>query len=192
MKDLAGVHIEVAIAEKESAQHFIRRRIREVRTISYEVSRQRAVRLMNSSHQHGASMLCMSVNLNCPISGTKIATPIKSSLCEHVQCYDLGAFLELAHRSDSWTCPICNKPSRFEDLCIDGLIDAVLRQSGSANEALVFPDGSWRIKDTGKTEKEDIIELSDSDDEEDALISEKLSENVDKLPQPTTDRKSVV
>ena len=52
----------------------------------------------------------------CPISYTRIERPARGRHCRHLQCFDLGMFLEFAQKHSSWLCPCCGKPLKAQEI----------------------------------------------------------------------------
>lgn len=90
------------------------------------------------------------VNLRCPMSGSRMKTAGRFRGCVHMGCFDLETFVGLNERSRKWQCPICLKNYSLEDVVIDpffNLIVNMLRACGEEiNEIDMKPDGSWRVK----------------------------------------------
>ncbi|PAN25634.1 hypothetical protein PAHAL_4G314800 [Panicum hallii] len=85
------------------------------------------------------------VSLSCPISLSRIKTPIKGRLCKHYQCFDYDNYMEMNSRKPNWRCPYCNTPSNFTDLRIDQKMAKILEETGDdVLDVLVFADGSWK------------------------------------------------
>lgn len=55
----------------------------------------------------GESVTVLELDLRCSFTLTKIKTPVKGKFCEHLQCFDLDAFVttntKLTNRK--WFCP---------------------------------------------------------------------------------------
>ena len=47
------------------------------------------------------------IPLKCPLSFEMIRTPARGSACQHFECFDLHAFIELQTSSSKWKCPVC-------------------------------------------------------------------------------------
>ncbi|KAB1215410.1 E3 SUMO-protein ligase pli1 [Morella rubra] len=92
------------------------------------------------------------ISLHCPISYTRIKTPVKGHSCKHLQCFDFGNFLEINLRRPSWRCPHCNQSVCYLDLRLDqNMVKAssyeflVLREVGeNVDEVIISADGSWQ------------------------------------------------
>uniref|UniRef100_J3NAL5 SP-RING-type domain-containing protein n=1 Tax=Oryza brachyantha TaxID=4533 RepID=J3NAL5_ORYBR len=91
----------------------------------------------------------VSVNLRCPITGSRIKTAGRFKPCVHMGCFDLEAFVELNQRSRKWQCPICLKNYSLDNIIIDpyfNRITSLIQSYGDdVLEIDVKPDGSWRV-----------------------------------------------
>ncbi|KAG9453375.1 hypothetical protein H6P81_006279 [Aristolochia fimbriata] len=92
----------------------------------------------------------VTVNLRCPMSGSRIRIPGRFKPCVHMGCFDLETFVELNQRSRKWQCPICLKNYSLEHIIVDPYfkcITSMMRACGEdITEIEVRPDGSWRAK----------------------------------------------
>ncbi|OVA18127.1 zinc finger protein [Macleaya cordata] len=100
----------------------------------------------------------VTVNLRCPMSGSRIKTAGRFQPCVHMGCFDLDTFVELNQRSRKascstyciWQCPICLKNYSLENIIIDpyfNRISTMMRNCGEdVTDIDVKPDGSWRAK----------------------------------------------
>ncbi|GAA5931720.1 hypothetical protein JCM1841_003400 [Sporobolomyces salmonicolor] len=101
---------------------------------------------LNSDDDVAAGSLGMS--LKDPLSFCRIAVPIRSSLCNHVSCFDAETWFEMNEQTPTWQCPICSKTLKVEDIVVDGYFEDILNSCPSNVEAVtVEPDGSWRSDD---------------------------------------------
>ncbi|CAL9056900.1 unnamed protein product [Musa banksii] len=91
----------------------------------------------------------VTINLRCPMSGSRMRIAGRFKSCIHMGCFDLETFVELNQQSRKWQCPICLKNYSLENIIIDpyfSRITSLLHNCGDVNEIDVKPDGSWRIK----------------------------------------------
>ncbi|KAG8064235.1 hypothetical protein GUJ93_ZPchr0004g38613 [Zizania palustris] len=92
----------------------------------------------------------VSVNLRCPMTGSRIKIAGRFKPCIHMGCFDLEAFVELNQRSRKWQCPICLKNYSLDNIIIDpyfNRITSLIQSCGDdVSEIDVKPDGSWRVK----------------------------------------------
>ncbi|KAI3919698.1 hypothetical protein MKW92_032269 [Papaver armeniacum] len=92
----------------------------------------------------------VTVNLRCPMSGSRIKIAGRFKPCIHMGCFDLETFVELNQRSRKWQCPICLKNYTLEHMIIDPYFNRITAMMGRCGEDVteidVKPDGSWRAK----------------------------------------------
>ncbi|KDP25375.1 hypothetical protein JCGZ_20531 [Jatropha curcas] len=85
------------------------------------------------------------VSLNCPISYSRIRTPIKGHSCKHLQCFDFSNFIEINSRRPSWRCPHCNQHVCYSDIRVDQNMVKVLKEVGeNVVNVIISVDGSWK------------------------------------------------
>ncbi|XP_022643149.1 E4 SUMO-protein ligase PIAL2 isoform X2 [Vigna radiata var. radiata] len=102
---------------------------------------QPAVTSTDSDIVEGASQ----ISLNCPISFTRIKTPVKGRSCKHFQCFDFNNFLSINSKRPSWRCPHCNQYVCYADIRLDRNMVEILKNVGeSITEVIVLADGSWK------------------------------------------------
>ncbi len=123
------------------------------------------------------------VSLICPISKKRIATPVRSKECRHLQCFDAQAYYSLNCQFNidekpwSWKCPTCSAKAPFSSLVVDSYFALILESVPEKTTTIVFArDGSWspEIEHVGHVS---VIDLSDDDDkmESEIPISVKLT-----------------
>lgn len=92
----------------------------------------------------------ITVNLRCPMSGSRMKIAGRFRLCVHMGCFDLETFVEMQQRSRKWQCPICLKNYSLESLIIDPYFNRIANMMQSCGEDTteieVKPDGTWRVK----------------------------------------------
>ncbi|KAH7677801.1 E3 SUMO-protein ligase SIZ1 plant protein [Dioscorea alata] len=92
----------------------------------------------------------VTVNLRCPMSGSRIRVAGRFKPCAHLACFDLDTFVELNQRSRKWQCPICLKNYQLEDIIIDPYFNRITSLMRNCEEDVteldVKPDGMWRVK----------------------------------------------
>ncbi|CAO2812943.1 unnamed protein product [Amaranthus hypochondriacus] len=92
----------------------------------------------------------ITVNLRCPMSGSRMKIAGRFRPCVHLGCFDLEIFVEMQQRSRKWQCPICLKNFSLETLVIDPYFNRITNMMHScgedSSEIEVKPDGSWRVK----------------------------------------------
>ncbi|KAI3857850.1 hypothetical protein MKX03_009969 [Papaver bracteatum] len=102
----------------------------------------------------------VTVNLRCPMSGSRMKVAGRFKPCAHMGCFDLHVFVELNQRSRKWQCPICLKNYSLEHVIVDpyfNRIATLMRDCGEdVTEIDVNPDGSWRAKN--EHERKDLAQ----------------------------------
>ncbi|XP_031279864.1 E3 SUMO-protein ligase SIZ1-like isoform X1 [Pistacia vera] len=96
----------------------------------------------------------ITVNLRCPMSGSRMRVAGRFKPCVHMGCFDLETFVELNQRSRKWQCPICLKNYSLEDIIIDPYFNCITTMMQNCGEDItdieVKPDGSWAVKTKGE------------------------------------------
>ncbi|XP_050235788.1 E4 SUMO-protein ligase PIAL2-like [Mercurialis annua] len=86
------------------------------------------------------------VSLNCPISKTRIRTPVKGHCCNHYQCFDFESFMMSNSKRPSWRCPVCNQSVCYPDIRIDQDTAKILKEVGdNALYVVISANGSWKV-----------------------------------------------
>jgi hypothetical protein len=120
----------------------------------------------------------------CPVSFCPIEESAIGRNCNHVQVFDLQAYIAVNQRMRSldkrWTCPVCAKSLRPDDVLLDpfaqGILDT-LRGDEDLVEAVVFNENcTWSTVSAEKAAEErkeengeadgpnvDCVDLSDSE-----------------------------
>ncbi|KAI0481666.1 PINIT domain-containing protein [Xylaria cf. heliscus] len=84
------------------------------------------------------------LSLKCPLSYTRIRTPVRSVLCNHISCFDGSSYLQLQEQGPQWLCPICNQSAPFENLAVDEYARDILeRTEASVEQVTIEPNGQW-------------------------------------------------
>ncbi|KAJ6901079.1 hypothetical protein NC652_027004 [Populus alba x Populus x berolinensis] len=98
----------------------------------------------------------ITVNLRCPMSGSRMKIAGRFKPCAHVGCFDLETFVKTKSTLSQgvpwlqWQCPICLKNYCLEDIVIDPYFNRITTMMGHCEEDIteieVKPDGSWTVK----------------------------------------------
>lgn len=105
--------------------------------------------------EFGLQTTSLTLSLECPISGSRIKTPIKSVKCSHIECFDAFWYLESQRQIENGRCPICSKFIKFDDLAVSEFIEEILeRTPQNCRKVQLSNNGSW-------------VPIIDSDDSED-------------------------
>lgn len=116
------------------------------------------------------------ISLKDPINRCRITTPIRSSLCKHVQCFDAMVFFQMNQqvKESSWKCPVCNKNIVLADMIMDGYFDDILQNTSSdLTSATVDPDGTWKTENTA-----DRMGVVDIDDKGTEVLRNKQGQDI--------------
>ncbi|KAJ8962688.1 hypothetical protein NQ318_001085 [Aromia moschata] len=147
------------------------------------------------------------VSLMCPLGKMRMTTPCRSVTCSHLQCFDASLYLQMNERKPTWNCPVCDKPSLYDNLVIDGYFQEVLNSShlpSDCNEIQLNKDGSWSChtqeKKTVKVEKPTtVIGIDDSieiiGDDVEIIVNNTATSSTDKPKEeekPAEKKKDVV
>ncbi|KAE8055411.1 hypothetical protein FH972_012251 [Carpinus fangiana] len=87
------------------------------------------------------------ISLHCPISYTRIKTPVKGHSCKHLQCFDFSNYLDINSRRPSWRCPHCNQYVCYLDICLDqnmAKASSYGEVGENVDEVIISADGSWK------------------------------------------------
>ncbi|KAH6556380.1 hypothetical protein KP509_1Z183600 [Ceratopteris richardii] len=102
----------------------------------------------------------VTVNLRCPMSGSRIKVAGRFKACTHMRCFDLQTFVELTQRTRKWQCPNCLKNYSLRDLVIDPFFTPIAKALESYNEDVteveMKPDGCWRPKIDGEAMSNEV------------------------------------
>ncbi|GLT90843.1 hypothetical protein SLE2022_087600 [Rubroshorea leprosula] len=85
------------------------------------------------------------ISLSCPISRTRIKTPVKGIACKHLQCFDFNNYVDINTRRPSWRCPHCNQHVCYSEIRIDQNMVKVLQDvADDVSDVIISADGSWK------------------------------------------------
>jgi len=151
----------------------------------YEETREQ-IKLSLGQNSDEISMDSLKISLLCPLSRTKLVTPVRSHTCRHFQCFDLFSFLSMHEERLNWKCPICNSQISYDSLVVDRYFLEIVDGSGGESEIELLPNGDWKIATKAKTieyevddeietpntsNEQEIITIDDSEDEETEVSS---------------------
>jgi len=121
----------------------------------YEETREK-VKSSLGGNSDDISMDSLKISLLCPLSRTKLVTPVRSRNCRHFQCFDLLSFLSMNEERPNWKCPICNSQISYDSLAVDRYFLEIVDNSGEANEIELLPNGDWEISSKKKVIEYDV------------------------------------
>ncbi|OAC99846.1 MIZ-type zinc finger transcription factor [Mucor lusitanicus CBS 277.49] len=124
-----------------------------------------------------------------PLAFTRINTPIRSTACKHLQCFDANIFLTMNEQTPTWSCPVCyRRIESWEDLFVDEYFMEMLHNTPKhidsvrveSNGHITIIDENPDLADEESEEEEELndkpeekeittILLDDDDDEEDEV-----------------------
>jgi len=90
-------------------------------------------------------------SLVCPITLSRIQTPVRGHKCRHLQCFDLEAYLvsnlRMRNFNRRWLCPVCDIVLRPPgDLFIDTyIVDVLSKTQENAEEVAFKRAGDWSV-----------------------------------------------
>ncbi|KAG0637707.1 putative SUMO ligase SizA [Tuber brumale] len=116
------------------------------------------------------------MSLKCPLSTLRIDLPIRSTFCNHMQCFDATSFLQLQQQAPTWSCPTCNKSISWKALVVDRYFRDILNNTPKTVDSVTIDvDGAWSVaaessgtpmpdtdSEDGNEGRDDIIEVSGS------------------------------
>ncbi|QLQ78277.1 hypothetical protein HG537_0A05240 [Torulaspora globosa] len=127
------------------------------------------------------------MTLQCPVSYTRMRYPVKSIMCNHLQCYDALWYIYSQLQVPTWQCPVCQIDIKLSDLAICEYVDEILKNSSEDVEQVeLSTDGSWRaLEEESNKPKEsskpaDTVvkkEFSEDSDENDVPLSKLVGRN---------------
>ncbi|KAF1813148.1 hypothetical protein P152DRAFT_448488 [Eremomyces bilateralis CBS 781.70] len=109
------------------------------------ISKQQTLKEMNAKAKDPDINFTSSVmSLKDPISTLRIQTPCRSTVCSHFRCFDITSFLQLQEQAPTWSCPICSKNIKFDDLAVDQYVQEILKDTPkSLDQVTIEPNGEW-------------------------------------------------
>ncbi|KXN69506.1 hypothetical protein CONCODRAFT_8077 [Conidiobolus coronatus NRRL 28638] len=128
---------------EETSINSVAMEIKKNKLISSNQAKQNAFK---SQSEDDIITLRSSLSLKDPLTLTRISIPLRSNICNHVQCFDAVSFLSMGLKSKVWKCPVCHKNIEgIESLICDGYFLEILNdpRTQSLNHVFIDPDGSW-------------------------------------------------
>ncbi|XP_026822723.1 E3 SUMO-protein ligase PIAS3-like [Rhopalosiphum maidis] len=117
-----------------------------------------------------------------PLTKLRMKLPARGVDCIHLQCFDAIQFLQMNEQKQTWTCPLCKKKIKFENIEVDEFFLNMLESPNLSEECenvILLKDGTWserknrefpshsRTNDCRPTNNIEVFTLSDSDDDDD-------------------------
>ncbi|OAA71887.1 Zinc finger domain-containing protein, MIZ-type [Akanthomyces lecanii RCEF 1005] len=132
------------------------------------------------------------LSLKCPLSYMRLDVPCRGMGCSHIQCFDATSYLQLQEQGPQWLCPICNKPTPYEQLAVDEYVQDILDKTPKSLEGVTIePNGRWLLKaEEPESNNFPSEAFFDDDDDDDAIEISEIGNipvrPADKLPTPST------
>ncbi|XP_027842264.2 E3 SUMO-protein ligase PIAS3-like [Aphis gossypii] len=117
-----------------------------------------------------------------PLTKLRMKLPARGKDCIHMQCFDAIQFLQMNEQKQTWTCPLCKKKLKFENIEVDEFFLNMLESPNLSEECenvILLKDGTWterknkefsnnsRTNDCRSSNNIEVFTLSDSDDDDD-------------------------
>ncbi|VVC45511.1 PINIT domain,Zinc finger, RING/FYVE/PHD-type,Zinc finger, MIZ-type [Cinara cedri] len=126
-------------------------------------------------------VISMFATLQDPLSKMRMKLPARGVHCIHLQCFDALQFLQMNEHKQTWTCPLCKKKVKFEDIEIDEFFLNILESPDlgeTCENVILLNDGSWSEKNNSEfsnssvsssptNNQDEVFALSDSDEDPD-------------------------
>ncbi|KAH7710261.1 MIZ/SPRING zinc finger domain containing protein [Aphelenchoides avenae] len=113
----------------------------------HRISKAEAIKAIKRFFKPGdIEVTAKNVPLICPLSKSRIVTPVRGLFCKHVECFDLRSFLEYHTNDAYWECPFtfCRTKLNCDQLRFDEFFSSILQNTRSTiAEAEIRPDGTW-------------------------------------------------
>ncbi|KAB5570329.1 PINIT domain-containing protein [Coniochaeta sp. 2T2.1] len=94
------------------------------------------------------------ISLKDPLSYMRLVVPCRGLKCNHIQCFDATAYLQLQEQGPQWLCPICSNPAPFEHLAVDEYVKDILTNTPlSVEQVTIEPDGRWLLPSAQNEQK---------------------------------------
>lgn len=137
-----------------------------------------------------------------PLTKLRMNLPARGVDCIHLQCFDAMQFLQMNEQKQTWSCPLCKKKIKFENIEVDEFFLNMLQSPDLSEECenvVLLKDGTWSerknkefsnnsgtINGCRSTNNIEVFTLSDSDDDNDADNSNDLDSDDDDeiIPKP--------
>ncbi|CEG63322.1 hypothetical protein RMATCC62417_00485 [Rhizopus microsporus] len=166
-----------------------------------EIPKERVLKdIQDKQEEDDVVMESQTLSMKCPLAFTRIVTPIRSTHCNHLQCFDAHTFLLMNEQTPTWSCPVCYKRiENCEDLVLDGYFMEILKNTPKHIDSVrVEPNGHITIVDEHPSmdeeddseqeiehlkKEETVVELLDDDSDNNTSIPPNNHDNTNKRPR---------
>ncbi|CAJ0578312.1 unnamed protein product, partial [Mesorhabditis spiculigera] len=134
----------------------------------------------------------MKASIKCPLTRTRLRTPVRCRDCDHLQCFDLENYIQMNEKKPTWKCPVCPRLAPFSRLIVDGYFVDVLKETrNEVEEVELLSDGGWKVLSESVAE-----ELSDDDDDDSFHLASNseaktVRDSTDSAPPPNKKAKAM-
>jgi len=98
------------------------------------------------SKRVGFNLDSVFITIMDPLTKLRLKLPARGVKCVHLQCFDAISFLQINEQKLIWSCPICNKQIKFENIEIDEYLLKIVQNQNLSEECenvILFKDGTW-------------------------------------------------
>jgi E3 SUMO-protein ligase PIAS1 len=108
------------------------------------------------------------------LSYVRMSTPVRSKICDHLQCFEASSWFQINEQTPQWACPVCERVLTIDQLFVDGSVppssrstcsfsfdvltlcfsrffsytDGIIKDCpDSVDDVLVEPNGDWHTTD---------------------------------------------
>jgi hypothetical protein len=140
--------------------------IKSLKSVDEKLCREQLMKTFNNGI--GIQEQFIQFSLKCPIQG-RMKTPVRGKHCVHFQCFEVENYVMQNDASHIWSCPLCKKECKPQDLYIDSYFQRLLREETDENKVTVriLPDGKVEYSDPLAMNKRPVdVIILDSDEED--------------------------
>lgn len=120
------------------------------KTASLVPAQKTKAQLHQSLNSHTEAKLdSIDISLLCPLTRSRMGTPMRGRNCTHIPCFDGEAYLQLMWEKhvEKWKCPICKCLAPLSELVVDEYIMEILETVPEDVKSVEFTsDRCWQIK----------------------------------------------
>lgn len=88
------------------------------------------------------------MSLKDPLSYMRLARPVRSTRCTHLQCFEAKWWISGNEKHPQWLCPLCNHELRFDELIVDGYtLEILATVPDEYDEVVIEADNAWHTED---------------------------------------------
>jgi hypothetical protein len=65
------------------------------------------------------------------LSYVRMSTPVRSKICDHLQCFEASSWFQINEQTPQWACPVCERVLTIDQLFVDGSVPPSSRSTCS-------------------------------------------------------------